>query len=110
MNQALIPTLIRVRLQQGHARAQQAAFELDARHVGMLVAASVAMAAGARLSFRSSARNFSASKLDLSVHLFYALLPCVVLGGIASNCTAVLNTHGPIRLAGAGAAHRIGVR
>jgi len=35
---------------------------------------------------------FPADKLDLSVRIFYALLPVVLLTGIATNCTAVLNT------------------
>ncbi|HEY3703628.1 MAG TPA: lipid II flippase MurJ [Terracidiphilus sp.] len=94
MNQALIPTLIRVRLQQGHARAQQLLSSSLLVTSGMLVAASIAMAVGARVVFPLIGSGFSAGKLDLAVHLFYALLPCVVLGGITSNCTAVLNTQG----------------
>lgn len=94
MNQALIPTLIRVRLQQGHVRAQQLLSSSMLATSVMLLAAALAMAAGARLLFPVIASGFSAPKLELSVHLFYALLPSVVLGGIASNCTAVLNTQG----------------
>jgi putative peptidoglycan lipid II flippase len=94
MNQALIPTLIRVRLQQGHARAQQLLSKSLLTTSAMLIAVSAAMAALARHCFPLIGSNFSASKLNLSIHIFYALLPCVVLGGIASNCTAVLNTLG----------------
>jgi putative peptidoglycan lipid II flippase len=94
MNQALIPTLIRVRLQQGHAQAQQLLSTSMLATCGTLIAVSVAMAALARTFFPLIGSNFPAGKLDLSVRLFYALLPCVVLGGIASNCTAVLNTLG----------------
>jgi putative peptidoglycan lipid II flippase len=36
--------------------------------------------------------NFSPAKLELSIRLFHALLPIVVITGIATNCTAVLNT------------------
>ena len=54
MNQALVPTLIRVREQEGHERAQQLAVELDA--VGLRAAdgaQSVVMALSARMaSFR----------------------------------------------------------
>jgi putative peptidoglycan lipid II flippase len=60
----------------------------------MLVVVSVVIAVLARFFFPLIGSNFGASKLTLSIHLFYALLPCVVLGGIASNCTAVLNTLG----------------
>jgi putative peptidoglycan lipid II flippase len=94
MNQALIPTLIRVRLHQGHARAQQLLSSSMLATSSMLIAVSVIMASLARLFFPLIGANFAASKLTLSIHLFYALLPCVVLGGIASNCTAVLNTLG----------------
>jgi putative peptidoglycan lipid II flippase len=94
MNQALIPTLIRVRLEQGHARAQQLLSSSMLATLEMLIGVSLAMAALARLFFPLIGSNFSHLKLDLAIHLFYALLPCVVLGGIASNCTAVLNTLG----------------
>lgn len=94
MNQALIPTLIRVRLQHGHERAQRLLSGSTLAMCLMLAAAALAMATSARLFFPLIGSNFAPAKLDLSVHLFYALLPCVILGGIASNCTAVLNTTG----------------
>jgi putative peptidoglycan lipid II flippase len=92
MNQALIPTLVRVRIEEGVARAQQLLAYSMMRLVLILVAASVGMAALAPVAFPLIASNFSAPKLEFSVHLFYALLPVVLLAGIASNCTAVLNT------------------
>jgi putative peptidoglycan lipid II flippase len=54
--------------------------------------ASPAMAISARGFFPLIALHFPAAKLDLSVRLFYALLPLVFMTGIATNCTAVLNT------------------
>jgi putative peptidoglycan lipid II flippase len=50
------------------------------------------MALTARGFFPLIASHFPAAKLDLSIRLFYGLLPVVLLTGIASNCTAVLNT------------------
>jgi putative peptidoglycan lipid II flippase len=50
------------------------------------------MALGARGFFPLIASHFPAAKLDLSVRIFYALLPMVLITGIATNCTAVLNT------------------
>jgi putative peptidoglycan lipid II flippase len=50
------------------------------------------MALTARGFFPLIASHFPAAKLDLSVRLFYGLLPVVLLTGIATNCTAVLNT------------------
>ena len=38
------------------------------------------------------ASHFPPAKLELAVRLFYGLLPIVLITGIATNCTAVLNT------------------
>jgi putative peptidoglycan lipid II flippase len=92
MNQALVPTLIRVREQEGHDRAQKLLSSSMLWICLLLGAASVAMALGARLFFPLIASHFPAAKLDLSIRLFYALLPVVLITGIATNCTAVLNT------------------
>jgi putative peptidoglycan lipid II flippase len=50
------------------------------------------MALGARGFFPLIASRFPAAKLDLSIRLFYALLPVILITGIATNCTAVLTT------------------
>ena len=92
MNQALIPTLIRVRLREGHARAQELLSSSMLWMCVLLTATSAVMAGTARWFFPLIASNYPAAKLDLAVRLFYALLPVVLLSGIASNCTAVLNT------------------
>lgn len=92
MNQALVPTLVRVREQQGQQRAQQLLSSSMLWVVLLLILVSAAMALGARSFFPLIGSHFGAAKLDLAVRLFYALLPMVVLTGIATNCTAVLNT------------------
>jgi putative peptidoglycan lipid II flippase len=92
MNQALVPTLVRVKEQEGHARAQQLLSSAMLWTVLLLAAASAVMALFARAFFPLIASHFPVAKLDLAVHLFYALLPVVLLTGIATNCTAVLNT------------------
>lgn len=92
MNQALIPTLIRIKIQEGHVRAQQLLSSSMLWMCVLLTAASLAMAALARAIFPLIASGFTADKLHLSIRLFYALLPVVLLTGIATNCTAVLNT------------------
>jgi len=58
----------------------------------LLAAASVVMALAARGFFPLIASHFPPDKLNLSVRLFYALLPVVLITGIATNCTTVLNT------------------
>jgi putative peptidoglycan lipid II flippase len=92
MNQALVPTLVWVREQEGHERAQQLLSSAMSWMCLLLVAASAAMALTARSFFPLIASHFPALKLDLSIRLFYALLPVVLITGIATNCTAVVNT------------------
>src|SRR5271157_2637199 len=92
MNQALVPTLVRVREQEGRERSQQLLSSSMLWVCGLLTAASVAMALTARGFFPLIASHFPPAKMDLSVRLFYALLPVVLITGIATNCTAVLNT------------------
>jgi putative peptidoglycan lipid II flippase len=92
MNQALVPTLIRVREREGHERAQQLLSSSTLWMCVLLGAVTVLMAAAARWFFPLIASDFPAAKLDLSIRLFYAMLPVVLITGIATNCTAVLNT------------------
>jgi putative peptidoglycan lipid II flippase len=92
MNQALVPTLIRVREQQGRDRARQLLSSSMLWMCLLLLAVTAEMAAGARWFFPLIASHFPAAKLALSIRLFYGLLPIVLLTGIATNCTAVLNT------------------
>ena len=92
MNQALIPTLVRVREQEGRERAQQLLSSSMLWLCLLLAAVSAAMALCAHGFFPLIASHFPAAKLGLSIRLFYALLPMVLVTGVATNCTAVLNT------------------
>jgi putative peptidoglycan lipid II flippase len=92
MNQALTPTLIRVREREGHERAQQLLSSAMLWMCLLLAVVSVLMAATARGLFPLIASHFPAAKLDLSIRLFYGMVPVVLITGIATNCTAVLNT------------------
>lgn len=92
MNQALVPTLIRVREQEGRERAQQLLSSSMLWMCLLLGAVSLLMALFARVYFPLVASNFAPPKLALSIRLFYGLLPIVLLTGIATNCTAILNT------------------
>ena len=75
MNQALVPTLVRVREQEGHERAQQLLSSSMLWMCLLLTAASAAMALFARGFFPLIASHFPPAKLTLAVHLFYALMP-----------------------------------
>jgi putative peptidoglycan lipid II flippase len=92
MNQALVPTLVRVREQEGRDRAQELLSSSMLWMCLLLAAASAVMALSARGFFPLIASHFPPAKLQLAVRLFYALLPIVLITGIATNCTAVLNT------------------
>jgi len=92
MNQALVPTLVRVREQEGRDRAQQLLSSSMLWMCLLLGAVTAAMALAAHGFFPLIASHFPAAKLELSIRLFYALLPVVLITGIATNCTAVLNT------------------
>ena len=92
MNQALVPTLVRVREREGHERAQQLLSSSMLWVCVLLTAAIALMALTARGFFPLIASHFPPEKLALAIRLFYALLPVVLITGIATNCTAVLNT------------------
>jgi putative peptidoglycan lipid II flippase len=92
LNQALIPVVVSVRLCQGAEPARRLFSNALSAAGLMLSGAAVAIALMARVLLPLIASNFSASKLELAIQLFYLLLPCVALGGIASLFTAVLNT------------------
>jgi putative peptidoglycan lipid II flippase len=92
MNQALIPTLVRVRGEEGKAKAQELLSSAMLWMCGLLVVGSALMVAGAPLLFPLLVRHFSVGKMTLTEHLFYGLVPTVLIAGVASNCTAVLNT------------------
>ena len=92
MNQALVPTLIRVREQEGTDRAQELLSSSMLWMCLLLGAACAGMALAARGFFPLIASHFAPAKLQLAVQLFYRLLPVVLITGIATNCTAVLNT------------------
>jgi putative peptidoglycan lipid II flippase len=98
MNQALIPTLVRVRTLVGRERAQQLLSNALVCTCVLLLLASMGMALTARFFFPLIGSHFAAAKLNLAIHLFYGLLPVVVLAGIASLFTAVLNTTGTFAL------------
>jgi putative peptidoglycan lipid II flippase len=92
MNQALVPTFVRVRDHEGRERAQQLFSSALVWMCLLLALLSCAMALAARGLFPLIASHFSAPKLELSIRLFYGLLPVVMLTGVATLCTGVLNT------------------
>ena len=92
MNQALIPTLVRVKEVDGHCKAQNLLSSALFSTCIFATAGSLLMAVAARVFFPIIFMQFPAHKLLLAEQLFYGLLPIVLLCSVASNCTAVVNT------------------
>ena len=92
MNQALVPTLIRVRISRATSARKSCCRVRCCGCAGCWLLPQRPWLCSPGSSFRCSRRAFRSGKLDLAVRLFYALLPVVLLSGVASNCIAVLNT------------------
>jgi len=92
MNQALVPTLVRVRELEGREPARQLLSNSMVCLSLLLGAVSVLMAISSRGLFPLIASHFPAAKQALAIQLFLGLLPMILVAGIASNCTTVLNT------------------
>jgi len=93
MNQVLVPTLVRVRELEGPESAQRLLASAIARLAVMLAAVIVLMLVLAPLFVPLISSNFNPSKRALAQELFCALLPMVLLSGMASTCTAVLSSR-----------------
>ncbi len=94
MNQALVPTFVRVREQEGRERAGQLLSNAMLWMCTLLALAIGVMALAAHGLFPVIASHFPPAKLALSIRLFYGLLPVVVFTGVATLATGVLNTFG----------------
>ncbi|MFC5864907.1 murein biosynthesis integral membrane protein MurJ [Acidicapsa dinghuensis] len=94
MNQALIPTLVRVREVDGRDEAQRLLTSALGWTCLLLASGAAMMGLLAHVFFPVIAPHFAATKLALTEHLLYGLLPVVLLAGLASTGTAVLNTEG----------------
>lgn len=92
MNQALVPTFVRVRALEGLEKAQELFANSMLWMCVLLAAVTCAMAVAARGFFPLIASHFSQLKIALSVRLFYGLLPVILIAGVATLCTGVLNT------------------
>ena len=90
-NAAVIPTYIEARETEGREAAQRLFSGAMTWSLGLLGALSVLLAALAPYYLPLLGSRFSASKLLLTRHLLYVLLPLVVMSALTVNWTAVLN-------------------
>ncbi len=94
LNSALVPTFIQVRANHADAAAQRLFSSAMLWSHGLLLTVTIALAIAGPWILRHIAFGFPPAKLALTLHLFYALLPLILLSGVASNCGAVLNACG----------------
>jgi putative peptidoglycan lipid II flippase len=91
LNAALIPTYIQVQTQEGAQAAQHLLSSVMVWTIGILVAVSVVLALVSPYLFPLLGAGFSAEKLALAQSLYYIMLPTLVLNGIATIWSALLN-------------------
>jgi putative peptidoglycan lipid II flippase len=90
-NAALIPTFIRVRENQGMAAAQRLFANTTLFSISLLALLSVLLAFCVPQILAVVAGGFGPEKLLLTRRLFYCLLPIVVLNGISTTWSAIIN-------------------
>jgi putative peptidoglycan lipid II flippase len=90
-NAALIPTYIKVREQEGKKAAQKLFSGATIWSVGLLAIATTLIVTTAPLYLPWIALGFDSQKLDLTIHLLYAIAPIIMLSGIFTIWSAILN-------------------
>ncbi|MBE9028704.1 virulence factor MviN [filamentous cyanobacterium LEGE 11480] len=91
LNAALIPTYIQVREQQGKVAAQQLFSSAMIWGIGLLVLTSIGMVATAPIYLGWIAQGFEPAKLQMTLQLLWVITPSVLLSGIITLWSAVLN-------------------
>jgi putative peptidoglycan lipid II flippase len=90
-NAALIPTYIQVREREGRAAAQRLFSGTVAFSSALLVLATILLAGFGPYLLPLLGSGFSPEKRDLTLRLFYLLLPTIAISGLATNWGSVLN-------------------
>ena len=90
-NSALIPTYIKVREQKGIKAAQKLFAGATIWSMGLLTVATLVMLAGAPVYLPKFIAGFSPEKLALTYRLLWAISPMLILTGIGTVWSAVLN-------------------
>lgn len=91
LNSAFIPVYIKVREKQGIAVAQQLFSSVMTLSLCLLIAIIIVFAVSIHHILPFLASNFTAEKRMLTERLFFMLLPSILLSGVATLWTAVLN-------------------
>lgn len=99
LNAALIPTYIQVREQEGQGAAQRLMSSVMVLSIGFLAALSVILGLTASYILPLVASGFAVEKLALTHSLYYVLLSTLVLNGVATTWSAILNAQNRFVLA-----------
>ncbi|PYL01452.1 MAG: virulence factor MviN [Verrucomicrobia bacterium] len=98
-NAALIPTFIKVREKEGTEAAQRLLSNMLFWSVGLLVIVTLLFALSANAVLRLMSSSFNAEKFALTRKLFFILLPTLVICGLSTTWSAVLNAGQKFALA-----------
>lgn len=93
MNTALIPTYVEVRQREGDEAAQRLLSTVMLGSIALLSAAALGVASLVSTVLPLVSGNFPPAKVALTIELCYLLLPCLVVTGVATTWSAVLNAH-----------------
>jgi putative peptidoglycan lipid II flippase len=91
LNAAFVPIFIQLREREGAASADRLFRSVLALSLGILVLVSLVLGVSFSTALPHLASNFGPSKLALTRELFWWLLPMVVLSGMTTVWTGVLN-------------------
>ena len=91
LSAALIPTYIQVQAQEGSQASQHLLSSVMVWTIGILVVLSVLLAFTSPYLFPLIGSGFTTEKLALVQSLYYIMLPALVLNGIATIWSALLN-------------------
>lgn len=99
MNSALIPVFVEVRDKQGKDAAQKLFSNIIVLSSAVLIGISVILAVLSPVILKTLGSSFSEAKLELTLKLFFILLPIVLINGLAITWSAILNAGERFRLA-----------
>jgi len=88
---ALVPVYIRVREREGRDAARRLLSGVLAGAIVLVVVASVLLVASSPLLLRVIGSTFPSAKLALAEHLFVFLVPLILISGLSTILSAVLN-------------------
>ena len=96
---ALVPTFIEVKLRDGVDAANRLLGTVTIAALGLLTALTVLLAVAGKMLLPLIGSGFTPEKTALTGRLLLVLLPVIVLSGLATIWTSVLNANGHVAIA-----------